>query len=54
MNLDHAVAVVATATGRLTGKPFAVPPNPYAVAADARSLWVTGLGDETVTRIALG
>ena len=30
------------------GRPLAVPPNPYAIAADARWLWVTGVGEDTL------
>jgi hypothetical protein len=52
VNLDHTVAMVDPPSGKLTGRALAVPPNPYAIAADARSLWVTGVGRNTLTRIA--
>jgi hypothetical protein len=29
-----------------------VPLNPYALTADDQAVWVTGLGNNTVTRIA--
>ena len=51
MNIDHVVAVVDAATVKPAGRPIAVPPNPYAITADAKSLWVTGTGDGTLTRI---
>ena len=34
-----------------SGEPIDVGFNPYALAADERSVWVTGLGDNTLTRI---
>ena len=34
-----------------SGEPIAVGFNPFAMAADERSVWVTGLGDNTLTRI---
>jgi DNA-binding beta-propeller fold protein YncE len=34
-----------------TEKRLHMPFNPYAVTADARHVWVTGLGDDTVTRV---
>jgi DNA-binding beta-propeller fold protein YncE len=51
VNLDHTVKVIDPATGRTTGRAIGVPPNPYAIAADGRALWVTGLGEDTLTRI---
>jgi hypothetical protein len=33
------------------GRPLAVPLNPLAVAAGAGHVWVTGLGENTLTRI---
>ena len=31
-----------------------VPPNPFGLATDGRSVWVTGLAENTVTRIVPG
>ena len=38
-------------TLKAVGPPIEVGFNPYALAADERSVWVTGLGDNTLTRI---
>ena len=53
MNLDHQIAVIDPATATPIGRRIDVPPNPYAITADARSLWVTGLGNDTLTRVPL-
>ena len=39
--------------GRPAQEPLSVDFNPYALATDGRSVWVTGLANDTVTRIAL-
>jgi DNA-binding beta-propeller fold protein YncE len=49
---DHTVQVLSP-RGRMRplAEPITVGQNPYAIVADKRSLWVTGLGDDTLTRI---
>ena len=49
---DHTVPVLDLA-GRPAQEPLSVDFNPYALATDGRSVWVTGLANDTVTRIAL-
>jgi hypothetical protein len=49
---DHTVQVLDL-EGRPAQDPLAVDFNPYALATDGRSVWVTGLANDTVTRIAL-
>jgi hypothetical protein len=49
---DNALLVVNPKTMK-TEKRLPMPFNPYAVTADARHVWVTGLGDDTVTRVDL-
>jgi DNA-binding beta-propeller fold protein YncE len=51
-NADHTVVVMNPRTMDAEGKPLRVPHNPYAIAADARGVWVTGLGENTLTKIA--
>ncbi len=51
-NTDHTVLTINPRTALQEGAPFPVAHNPYAIAADARALWVTGLGESTLTRIA--
>ena len=51
VNSDHAVAIMDPASPKPPRQSFAVPANPYAITADARSLWVTGVGDDTLTRL---
>jgi DNA-binding beta-propeller fold protein YncE len=49
---DHTVRVLSPRRGmRPLGDPIHVGLNPFAILADRRWLWVTGLGDDTVTRI---
>lgn len=48
---DHAVVAIDPDTTRAVGDPLPVPLNPWAVAAGAGHLWVTGLGASTLTRI---
>jgi DNA-binding beta-propeller fold protein YncE len=48
---DHTVVVVDPKDVRRVGRPLAVPLNPFAVAAGAGHVWVTGIGRNTVTRI---
>jgi YVTN family beta-propeller protein len=48
---DNTVLVFDPATLKRIGKPIEVGFNPYAMVADERSVWVTGLGDNTLTRI---
>ena len=50
-NTDHTLLVFDPRTGRQTGKPIPMELNPYALAADSRFLWVTGLGGNTLTRL---
>jgi streptogramin lyase len=52
-NADHTVRVLDPPTSRFVGAPLEVQHNPFALAADGRSVWVTGIGENTVTRIAL-
>jgi sugar lactone lactonase YvrE len=51
-NADHTVVIMNPRTADQEGKPLRVPHNPYAIAADTRGVWVTGLGENTLTRIA--
>ena len=51
-NTDHTVVVIDARTGRPVGEPLATGLNPFAMAAGAGHVWVTGMGDNTVTRIA--
>ncbi|MEA2479501.1 MAG: hypothetical protein QOJ07_1423, partial [Thermoleophilaceae bacterium] len=48
---DNTVVVLDPKTFKPVGEPIEVGFNPYAMAADQRSVWVTGLGDNTLTRI---
>jgi DNA-binding beta-propeller fold protein YncE len=48
---DQAVNLLDPRTLKVIGRPIAVGLNPYAMVADDRSVWVTGLGDNTLTRI---
>ena len=48
---DNTVVVLDPKTLKPAGEPIDVGFNPYALAADERSVWVTGLGDNTLTRI---
>jgi DNA-binding beta-propeller fold protein YncE len=50
-NTDHTVAVVDAKTGRPAGEPLEVGLNPFAVTAGAGAVWVTGMGDKSLTRI---
>ena len=45
------VLVLDPETLQPTGDPIGVGINPYALVSDEQSLWVTGLGDNTVTEI---
>jgi DNA-binding beta-propeller fold protein YncE len=51
-NTDHTVLVINPRTALVEGAPLHVALNPFAIAADDRAVWVTGLGENTVTRIA--
>jgi hypothetical protein len=51
VNADHVVQAVDPKSARLAGSPLRVDLNPYAIAADDRDVWVTGLTENTVTRI---
>jgi streptogramin lyase len=51
-NTDHAVAVLDARTGRSLPEPLESGLNPFAVTAGAGAVWVTGMGDGSVTRIA--
>jgi hypothetical protein len=43
-NTDHTVVVIDPKTGRPVGDPLPVPPNPWAVAAGAGHVSVSGIG----------
>ena len=47
----NAVLVLDPKTLEPTQDPIGVGLNPYALVADDRSIWVTGLGDNTLTQI---
>jgi YVTN family beta-propeller protein len=51
---DDTVVVLDPKTLKPVGDPIAVGANPYAMVAGERSVWVTGLGDNTLTRIDYG
>ena len=51
VNTDHAVDVIDPERVQPARRPLDVPHNPYAITADAQSLWVTGIGDDTLTRL---
>ena len=48
---DHSVVVLDPDTLREAAAPIGVGLNPYAIAAAERDVWVTGLADDTLTRI---
>ena len=50
-NTDHTVVIVDPKDVKRVGRPLPVPLNPFAVAAGAGHVWVTGVGRNTVTRI---
>jgi len=49
-NTDHTLVRLAR-TGSPIGRPIRVPRNPFAVAAGAGHVWVTGIAGNTLTRI---
>jgi streptogramin lyase len=49
---DHRLVVLDPGTLRRTSSSVRLSFNPYAIAADERGMWVTGLGTDTVTRLA--
>jgi streptogramin lyase len=49
---DHRLVVLDPGSLRRKGGSVHLSYNPYAVAADERGMWVTGLGTDTVTRLA--
>ena len=51
-NTDHSVVVLDVESGRPVGEPIPVGPNPMAVTAGAGHVWVAGMGDNSLTRIA--
>jgi DNA-binding beta-propeller fold protein YncE len=51
-NTDHTVLIINPRTVIQEVAPIHVAHNPYAIAADERSVWVTGLGENTLTQIA--
>jgi YVTN family beta-propeller protein len=51
---DNTVVVLDAETTEPAHAPLHVGLNPYAVATDGHSVWVTGLADNRVTRIAAG
>ena len=52
INTEHLVRLVNPRTSRLEDPPVPVELNPFALVADDRAVWVTGLGNNTVSRIA--
>jgi hypothetical protein len=50
-NTNHTVVVVDPETSRPDGEPLRVPLNPWAVAAGAGHVWVSGIGESTLSRI---
>jgi hypothetical protein len=50
-NTDHTVVVLDPAKVRRSGPPLQVPLNPSGLVAGAGHVWVTGLGENTVTRL---
>ena len=50
-NTDHRLLQLAPKTGEPVGTPMRVPHNPFAVAAGAGHVWVTGTADSTLSRI---
>ena len=48
---DNTVLVLDPDTLKRIGEPIDVGFNPFAMVADDRYVWVTGLGDNTLTRI---
>ena len=51
---DGTLVVIDPKTMRPAQNPLTVRLNPFAVTSDRRHVWVTGLGDDTVTRVDLG
>ena len=49
---DQKLVVVDPKSLQRTGR-LDMPFNPFAVTADARHVWVAGLGEDTVTRVDL-
>ena len=50
---DHTVVVLEPEALRSAGEPIEVGLNPYAMATDGATVWVTGLADNSLTRIDL-
>lgn len=50
-NTDHSVRVLNPNTGRQARAPLIVANNPYAITADEDAVWVTGISENTLTRI---
>jgi hypothetical protein len=50
-NTDHTVVVLDPKTPRRVRTSLSVPLNPYAVAAGADHVWVSGVGKNTLTRL---
>jgi len=48
---DHSVVILDPKTLVPVAEPVHVGLNPYAITADDRSVWVTSLGENTLTRI---
>jgi DNA-binding beta-propeller fold protein YncE len=51
---DQSLLVIDPKSLKPAGPAVTVPFNPYAVVAAGRHVWVTGLGENTVTRVDLG
>ena len=50
---DHTVGVIDPSTARSVGQPLPVGLNPFAIAGDSEHVWVTSLGNNSVTRLDL-
>jgi outer membrane protein assembly factor BamB len=50
-NTDHTLVTLDPKTGEPVGEPLRVPSNPWAVAAGAGHVWVSGVAGNTLTRI---
>ena len=50
---DHTLTRISPRSSRRVGKPLRVAPNPYAIALNGDSLWVTCVGANRVIRVRL-
>jgi streptogramin lyase len=51
---DQTLVVIDPLTMKPARRPLPMPFNPFAVTADGAHVWVTGLSEDTVTRVDLG